>query len=529
MNAFWRTSVTADDIDATLLAAILHDVGHIAFGHFLEEMGDIFWGLKHTDFTIAVLDCALKELGKKITDVSRSNLFTISAPVIQELIKVIQQHWVRSTELLTGETVGTRTAALLLQVRSIFSPATTQEDLPVYLSKRGTRSAVNLTMRSIIDGPLDADKLDYLRRDAWHAGVWFSSGIDLERFFESLRVCVSTTEKSQEFPPPAIGVSEKGVTPIESIITARYHLFGVVYWHRITRSVTAMLQRVIAEVLLNSADDKWNEFLGSLLENFRELDDDQALDWLSNTLSAANERSRGSLGLRKIGSSPEGVTILTLLDALRGDRSKYFKVAFELNYIDPSYPSNRSGQFGRERLHGEISKKVYEAKPDENGEVTLVAAREHQRAISSFRKELEQRFQTAVIDLGYPSFRIDTILLDVPEPGKDQISSIRVDTRTKRSQARDHFVQRLQEQFPRIVIATKAEFVELTRISPIAGSLDRALDLWARKVRIFMAPADLKQLAKFKFTAGDIALLWEKILYNHFAIYDDNQSEMLLG
>jgi hypothetical protein len=86
-----------------------------------------------------------------------------------------------------------------------------------------------------------------------------------------------------------------------------------------------------------------------------------------------------------------------------------------------------------------------------------------------------------------------------------------------------------QEQFPRIVIATKAEFVELTRISPIAGSLDRALDLWARKVRIFMAPADLKQLAKFKFTAGDIALLWEKILYNHFAIYDDNQSEMLLG
>ena len=37
MNAFWRVSVDAVDIRAVLLAAILHDSGHLAFGHLLRR------------------------------------------------------------------------------------------------------------------------------------------------------------------------------------------------------------------------------------------------------------------------------------------------------------------------------------------------------------------------------------------------------------------------------------------------------------------------------------------------------------
>jgi hypothetical protein len=52
MNAFWRVSVDAVDIRAVLLAAILHDSGHLAFGHFIEEMDDLMVGLKHADYII---------------------------------------------------------------------------------------------------------------------------------------------------------------------------------------------------------------------------------------------------------------------------------------------------------------------------------------------------------------------------------------------------------------------------------------------------------------------------------------------
>jgi hypothetical protein len=80
------------------------------------------------------------------------------------------------------------------------------------LSREGTGRALNSILRSIIDGPIDADKLDYLRRDSLHSGVFFANSIDLERFFESLRCCVLTADIDASLQP-GVGVSEKGVAP----------------------------------------------------------------------------------------------------------------------------------------------------------------------------------------------------------------------------------------------------------------------------------------------------------------------------
>jgi hypothetical protein len=44
-----------------------------------------------------------------------------------------------------------------------------------------------------------------------------------------------------------------------------------------------------------------------------------------------------------------------------------------------------------------------------------------------------------------------------------------------------------------------------------------------------MTPDDLKRLANMKLAAGDISLLWERILYDHFEIQDENQSEFALS
>jgi len=59
MNAFWRVSADALDVRAVLLASILHDAGHLAFGHFIEEMDDLMQGLKHSDYTLVLLKACL--------------------------------------------------------------------------------------------------------------------------------------------------------------------------------------------------------------------------------------------------------------------------------------------------------------------------------------------------------------------------------------------------------------------------------------------------------------------------------------
>ena len=526
MNAFWRVSVEAADIDATLLAAVLHDVGHIAYGHFVEEMHDIFWRLEHTDYTLTVLDTCLEKLGKSIAWSHESKMFRVSGACADELIKVLKEHWVRAADLLPNEQMQDRVVGLLEHVREIFEATTVSSELPIYLSRPATRAAVNSIMKSIIDGPLDADKLDYLRRDALHAGVLFANGIDLERFFESLRVCVSTTE-TETTTPSAIGVSEKGIAAIESIITARYHLFAVVYWHRTTRCITAMLQRVLSETLLALSNTEWTDFVKAFLYEFRERNDTAALEWLTKTLEERTVEGRALSNLR-LGNSEHGITIGHLMDALSGNRTRYFKAAFELTFIGDIFPREKRKQLARERLHREICAQVYRVKPETCGIRNVSATRKNRLNLANFRRKLESKFQESMRALGHLKFQIDTILLDVPEPGKDQISTIHVDNRTKRSQTSEDFLPKLEKLFPQSNITAKPEFAEVRGISPIAGSLDNALDRWARKVRIFMTPNDIAQLSELKFAPGDIALLWEQILYDHFEIYDESQSEFVL-
>ncbi|GMO12474.1 protein kinase domain-containing protein [Bradyrhizobium sp. TM233] len=523
MNAFWRTSVTADDIDATLIAAILHDVGHIAFGHFLEEMSDFFSGLNHTDYTLAVLDKCLSSLGDPITNSVATKLFDVTEDLATELISVVENYWLRPNERDNGDA---RQASILLRkVRDVFKQQTFSSDLPTYISRRGTRQAVKSIMRSIIDGPLDADKLDYLRRDALHAGVHFANGIDLERFFESLRVCIHTDEKQIE-ASCAIGVSEKGIASIESIITARYQLFAVVYWHRITRSITAMLQRLLCEAFLAQTDNEWMEFLKELLFIFREQSDDQALEWLDRKLSHMSTRV---LSEKRAHSTSPGKTVQSLVSALRGDRREYFKLAFELSYMTPIATENRQVGFPRKRLNEEISHRVHGDRKQQSGFTDLTKARRHQMNLATFRKELEQKFQETVRSLTRTDFHIDTILLDIPEPGKDQISAIQVDTRTKRFRPHQEIPQKLAKIFGGGAPSSKKEFVELTRLSPIASSLDSALNLWARKIRIFMSPTDLKALVSLGLAPGDISLIWERVLFDQFHIQDEDQSELNLA
>ena len=87
---------------------------------------------------------------------------------------------------------------------------------------------------SVLSGPIDIDKMDYLYRDSLHAGVPYGQNFDTLRLIRSL--CLNESGDR-------MAITRKGRTAAELMVVARYVMFSEVYWHHAVRSATAMFQR----------------------------------------------------------------------------------------------------------------------------------------------------------------------------------------------------------------------------------------------------------------------------------------------
>jgi phosphohydrolase domain-containing protein len=92
----------------------------------------------------------------------------------------------------------------------------------------------------LVNGPIDADKFDYLRRDALHAGVPYSQSIDVERFLGGLTV-VRDDDKSL-----SLAVKQKAISSAEMFSMARYFMYTSVYYQHTVRMFDRVLQEAIA-------------------------------------------------------------------------------------------------------------------------------------------------------------------------------------------------------------------------------------------------------------------------------------------
>lgn len=106
------------------------------------------------------------------------------------------------------------------------------EVLAVINRKKDTPAQAVLS--SILSGPIDIDKMDYLYRDSLHAGVPYGQNFDSLRLIRSL--CLN--EKGD-----SLAITDKGRTAAELMVFARYVMFSEVYWHHTVRSATTMFQR----------------------------------------------------------------------------------------------------------------------------------------------------------------------------------------------------------------------------------------------------------------------------------------------
>ncbi|PIC76281.1 hypothetical protein CSV74_12280 [Sporosarcina sp. P19] len=86
---------------------------------------------------------------------------------------------------------------------------------------------------SLISSQIDADRMDYLQRDAYYTGVSYGH-FDMERI---LRVMRPTEEQ--------VVIKHSGMHAVEDYIMSRYQMYWQVYFHPVSRSAEVILIKIL--------------------------------------------------------------------------------------------------------------------------------------------------------------------------------------------------------------------------------------------------------------------------------------------
>ena len=186
------------------MAALLHDVGHGPYSHAVEHVmptkGALEGGVQteqatHEDYTVAIL--------------TRSSLS-----------ELLQAHM---------DFGGVHVAALI-------EPDLCVDDEFFQLDGLNLRPVLS----QIIASNLDADRLDYLRRDSYFTGVRYGE-VDVSWLINQMGFFVSDDDDV------LMGLDRSALYALENFLLARLHMFLMVYFHRKSVGFELMLQHYMKQ------------------------------------------------------------------------------------------------------------------------------------------------------------------------------------------------------------------------------------------------------------------------------------------
>ena len=143
-------------------------------------------------------------------------------------------------------------------------------DFPNLVAKVIAKTYENPQVVKLISSQADADRMDYLLRDAYFTGVTYGA-FDLTRVLEVIRPYKD-----------GIAFTDKGIHAIEDYIISRYQMYQQVYFHRINRSMEVILHHLLQRAQTLYKEDKRQlpvtPQLEAFLANTWTLDDYLSLD-----------------------------------------------------------------------------------------------------------------------------------------------------------------------------------------------------------------------------------------------------------
>ena len=177
-------------------------------------------------------------------------------------------------EAVLGVRHEARTEAILAQAEMQDAIAALDVEPAAVLGLITGTAEADPVLRELVSGPnLDADRMDYLLRDAYFTGV-AGGTFDAAQLIGSLRVLEGGGR-------PQLGVDGRGVVALESFVLARYMMFASVYFHHTTRAFERVLNDVLRVLwpqphALAGIDEflAWDDF--RVLDAIRDLDDEGA-------------------------------------------------------------------------------------------------------------------------------------------------------------------------------------------------------------------------------------------------------------
>ena len=244
-----------------ICAALLHDCGHAAFSHvgegFLEDTFPLEWE-----------ECrrVLGEYFPATYETSRTNTvskISSGAAEIATLLFILSPTFYHFTlnRPLSGQ-MQPEECVRLIAALILGRPERK------YLLDNS--NLLHSYISNIVSGDLDADKIDYVSRDAYYAGILVS--VDITRLLGQLRVVkvdpdtryeddrlIFTDRESSGFY--LFGIAPAGISTLEMFVFTRSYLFDRIYTHHKIKSAELALEKDLA---------LWRELMKSLYEEDKE-------------------------------------------------------------------------------------------------------------------------------------------------------------------------------------------------------------------------------------------------------------------
>lgn len=202
-------TISQEDKDLALCSMLLHDIGHGPFSHDCESVSKY-------------------------------------------------PHEKRTTDILLGNTEIHRLLVSTFGERKTRKIASYIAEINDPDSEQNENNNFSKLLKSLISYQLDADRLDYLLRDSYHAGI--ISGIDYRKIINGLGVSIDNNRNYE------VLINENALSAIETVLIERFQRYRDVYF-----SITANIMKLVFPEILKKYRENPDSVLVDLPEEFKML------------------------------------------------------------------------------------------------------------------------------------------------------------------------------------------------------------------------------------------------------------------
>jgi len=225
-------------IQVARLTGLLHDIGHLALSHMVEPGINNVLAYSKEDTLIE------DEVAERLTDI-----YYKAVDFGLKLHEFYTYYFTEKLIEMAGE--------VPLENLDLLIEASLSSLFPKIVCKRGcstleelglTKDAANIIRGVISNEIVDADRLDYLQRDAMATGIVYGN-IDIDRLVYGIKLGYE-----KETDKLYLTLDMKSVPTLEDIFDARYKMYKSVYYHHKSIAVGRSVEKFIYGLV-----DEWNK------------------------------------------------------------------------------------------------------------------------------------------------------------------------------------------------------------------------------------------------------------------------------